>query len=278
MAKPKPVLAIDLKNWIESKVKSNFDYSLATNRRLDIENFIKSHNQKYENKLKLESVRASHSPILNKVLTAQGINPESLGKRKNKKTGLKFNSDMNSQITPSPQAGETDTTPKNIPQGQMQAGQAGLQLPMQETFSKESVSASFSGLFLTLKIAFPDLEDLTVDEKKSLGELWHGAFNLYISNEKMAVIGIPLISTLGMFIPKILASRKKTKMRKSKEEGLNVQKEIDSKNTVQQERIEVAKQENKPPVDEIQKPTIKEILENNKTLPKEEKDDNKIQS
>jgi len=275
MAKLKHVLAIDLKNWIETKVKSNFDYSLATNRRLDIENFIESHNKNYDNKLKLESVRASHSPILNKVLTAQGINPESLGKRKNKKTGLKFNSDMNSTITPSPQAGATDTTPKT-PQ---QAQQGTQQIIQPEIFSKESVSASFSGLFLTLKIAFPDLEDLTVEEKKSLGELWHGAFNLYISNEKMAVIGIPLISTLGMFIPKILASRKKTKLRKSKGEGLEIQKEIDSKNVTQQEIIEVAKQENKPVVPDQEKPTIGEILEKNKTLPKEDKNEsNTVQS
>jgi len=270
MAKPKPVLAIDLKNWIESKVKSNYDYSLATNRRLDIESFIKSVNPKYDNKLKLESVRASHSPILNKVLTAQGINPESLGKRKNKKTGLKFNTDMNTQITPNPQAGDTDTTPKNKPQGQV--GDPNQPMMIQpEIFSKESVSASFAGLFLTLKIAFPDLEDLTVEEKKSLGELWHGAFNLYISNEKMAVIGIPLISTLGMFIPKILASRKKTKLRKSSGEGLERQKEIDSKNTLQSERIEVAKTENNPPVET--KPTMQEILEHNKTLPKEDKNE-----
>ena len=268
MAKYKHVLAIDLKNWIESKVKSNYDYSLATNRRLDIENFISKHNTKYENKLVLENVRASHSPILNKVLEAQGINPESLGKRKNKKTGLKFNSDMNAKITPSPQAGATDSTKPKI-QGQVdQQGQPIIQ-PV-EIFSRESVSASFSGLFLTLKVAFPDLEDLTDEEKKSLGELWHSAFNLYISNEKMAVIGIPLISTLGMFIPKILASRKKTKLRKSKGEGLEVQKEIDSKNTVQQEKIEVAKQENKPVMPQESKPSMQQILEKNKTLPKDE--------
>jgi len=267
MAKPKPVLAIDLKNWIEKQVKSNYDYSLATNRRLDIENFIKNHNPKYENNLKLESVRASHSPILNKVLTAQGINPESLGKRKNKKTGLKFNSDMNAQITPSPQAGATDTTK---PPTQTQQG---LQVIQPEIFSKESVSASFSALFLTMKLAFPDLEDLTPDEKISLGELWHGAFNLYISNEKMAVIGIPLIATLGMFIPKIIASRKKTKLRKSKGEGLEIQKEIDSKNVIQQEKIEVAKVENKPTMPQENKPTMQEILEKNKTLPKEDKDE-----
>jgi len=269
MAKPKAVLAIDLKNWIEQQIKSNFDYSLATNRRLDIENFIKANNSKYDNKLKLDSVRASHFPILNKTLTAHGIDPESLGRRKNKKTGLKYQGDMNTKITPNPQAGETDTTKPKIdptnPQGVI------LQTP--EIFSKESVSASFAGLFLTLKIAFPDLEDLTVEEKKSLGELWHGAFNLYISNEKMAVIGIPLISTLGMFIPKILASRKKTKLRKSKGEGLEVQKEIDSKNKTQQEKIEVAKSENNPTLPQQDKPTMQQILEKNKTLPKEEKDE-----
>jgi len=208
---------------------------------------------------------------LNKTLKANGIDPESLGRRKNKKTGLKFNSDMNPKITPNPQAGETDTTkPQAQPQG---VNPQGVILQTPEIFSKESVSASFSGLFLTLKIAFPDLEDLTESEKKSLGELWHGAFNLYISNEKMAVIGIPLISTLGMFIPKILASRKKTKLRKSKGEGLEVQKEIDSKNVIQQEKIEIQKVENKPTMPQESKPSMQEILEKNKTLPKDEKNE-----
>jgi len=272
MAKPKPVLAIDLKNWIETKVKSNFDYSLATNRRLDIENFIESHNKKYENKLRLESVRASHTPILNKVLDAHGIDPQSLGKRKNKKTGLKYQTDMNSQITPSPQAGATDTTPKPIAQGQQPQG--GLPIIQTEIFTKESVSASFAGLYMTFKLAFPDLEDLTVDEKKSLGELWHSAFNLYISNEKMAVIGIPLIATLGMFIPKIVTSRKKTKLRKSKGEGLEIQKEIDSKNTTQQEKIELEKTENKPTLPQQEKKSMAQILEDNKKLPKDENESN----
>jgi len=270
MAKLKPVLAIDLKNWIETKVKSNYDYSLATNRRLDIETFIETHNKKYDNKLKLDSVRASHFPILNKVLKAQGIDPESLGRRKNRKTGLKYQGDMNSQITPSPQAGETDTTKPKIDPKNPQGLQGQGIIPPVEIFSRESVSASFAGLFLTLKVAFPDLEDLTDEEKKSLGELWHSAFNLYISNEKMAVIGIPLISTLGMFIPKILASRKKTKIRKSKEEGNEIQKEVDSKNVTQQEKIDVAKQENKSVLPQENKPSMQEILEKNKTLPKDE--------
>ena len=124
---------------------------------------------------------------------------------------------------------------------------------------------------MALKIGFPDLEDLTENEKKSLGELWHGAFNLYISNEKMAVIGIPLISTLGMFLPKIIASRKKTKIRKSKEEGNIRQQEIDSKNETQTEKIELVKTENKPVLPQDPKPSIEQIIEKNKTLPKEDK-------
>jgi hypothetical protein len=259
-----PVLADLLKVWIKDNLSNDFDYSLASNRKQDIQDFISANQNKFKKELTIKSVRASHNPLLDKVLMEKGIDPKSLGRatRKNKATGLKFNSDMNAQITPSPQAGESDTTPKTQAQ-QAQQGQAIIQTP--EIFSKESVSASFSGLFLTLKVAFPDLEDLTDGEKKSLGELWHGAFNLYISNEKMAVIGIPLISTLGMFIPKILSARKKTKLRKSKEEGNIRQQEVDHKVETQQENIDKIKTENKP--------SMQEILEKNKTLPKEDKDE-----
>ena len=48
--------------------------------------------------------------------------------------------------------------------------------------------------------------------------------------ENWAIIGIPFLATLGIFIPKIVEARKKKKIRESKEEGLEKQKEIDSKN------------------------------------------------
>ncbi len=270
MVKAKPVLSDLLRVHIREKIKSNYDYSLATNRKQDIQDFISKNQKLFKEELIVKNVRASHNPILDKVLMEQGIDPKSLGRteRKNKNTGLKFNSDMNATITPSPQAGDTDTTPKKIDPKNPQI-QQGLQLQTPEIFSKESVSASFAGLFMALKIGFPDLEDLTESEKKSLGELWHGAFNLYISNEKMAVIGIPLISTLGMFIPKIIASRKKTRIRKSKEEGNLVQKEVDMKNETMQEKIEIIKAENKPVMPQDTKPSMQEILEKNKALPKE---------
>ena len=103
-------------------------------------------------------------------------------------------------------------------------------------------------------------------------ELW--LISLYLQNEKLAVIGIPLLSTLGIFIPKALAGRKKGKVRKSKEEGLERQKEIDIKNEHQQEEIEKIKTETTQPPQDPTKPKIGEI--SGEILPKKDNETDSI--
>ena len=260
----KSSLADLLRVHVKNRLDNKFDYSLATNRKQDILDFIS------ENKTKLnpdqqdvKKIRASMHGIIESSLKERGLHPESVGLKKNSKNKkLKFNSDMNAKITPSAQAGENDTTPKKPMQ--QDPNQPLMQMP--QAYDEASVSATFSALFMTFRIAVPDIELLTDDEKTALGKMWLPAFNLYMSSEKWAVIGIPVMASLGIFLPKILEGRKKGKIRKSKEEGNLRQKEIDDKQDAQRKKF---KDESKK-IDDLSQPAKTGLDEINDVLPKKE--------
>lgn len=239
--------------WIKAKIQNKYDYSNATNRKQDIQNFITAHKGKLtQTQLKNnKTILDSFMPILQTELGNAGIDPKSLGLRVSKK--IKYNPKINAKVTPDPQAGKTDSSPTSktpVPQGGVPVvvspdGSPVIQVP--EVFSKEAVSAVFSALFITFRLAVPDMELLTQEEKNTLGEMWKAAFNLYFSHEKWAVIGIPLIATMGIFIPKVTEGRKKGRIRKSKEEGNLKQKEIDHKNELTQNEKTKEVTETAPP-------------------------------
>jgi hypothetical protein len=228
-------LAPLLREHIQKNIDSKYDYTTATARKMDIQNFMEINKDVLEKDITLNKVRSSHDPILKQLWKKSG-NAEVLERQHKGKNKLKFNGDMNrGNIDPKPQKGKNDESPDTKPTPQ------GLEQPIPQVaiqaYSVEAVSATFSALFLTLKTAFPQMEDLTDDEKKALGEMWQPAFNLYLQNEKLAVIGIPILSTLGLFVPKVLDARKKGKIAKSKEEGLERQREIDLKNENREKQI-----------------------------------------
>lgn len=239
MGKQKPSLADLLRNHINDQLQKNFDYSLASNRKQDILNFIELNKSKLEKNQSIDAIRPSHTRALDACLKNKGIDPESLGRISKKP---KFTGDMKPTITPEPQAGAVDQAPKQKPTG-AQVGQVGVgevQPAQAIIFDEKAVSATLNAFFLMFRLGYPDLELLTNDEKESLGKVWLPAFNKYMT-ENWAIIGIPLLATLGIFIPKIVEARKKKKIRDSKEEGLEKQKEIDSKNQQRQKSIKPEK-------------------------------------
>ena len=243
--KPKaPSLADLLRVHISDQMDKNYDYSLATNRTQDIKNFIESNKSKLSKKqLEINTVRSSMTPLLDAEYIKRDKNPATMNRStKGKTQGLKFNSNLNPTITPMSQAGEKDTSPKPKIQD---PNQPIIQMP--QAYNEEGVSATFSALFMTVRLAIPDVELLTKEEKDALGKMWLPAFNLYLANEKYAVLGIPILATMGIFLPKILEGRKKAKIRKSKGEGLERQKEIDAVNETRQEEIKELQKENIKP-------------------------------
>jgi len=225
--KNKPSLADLLRNHINANLAKNFDYSLATNRKQDILNFIESHKLVLDkHQQKIDTIRPSHNTALEKCLKNKGIDPASIGRSKRTP---KFSGDLNATITPAPQAGAVDTTVKTgTPvQGVDQTGQVIVQ-PQVMIFDEKSVSATLSAIFLMFRFAYPDLELLTDEEKDSLGKVWLPAFNKYLT-ENWAIIGVPLFATAGIFLPKLIKARKAKQMREGKGETKAKQQEIDSK-------------------------------------------------
>jgi hypothetical protein len=207
-----------------------------------------------------KSIRPSHDKILDEQLKNKGIDPKSLG-RVSKKP--RFNSDLNPKITPEPQAGVVDSSPK--PKAGDPIPQGGIVPVVPETFDVKAVSASINSLYLMLRTIYPDLELLSDEEKDSLGSLWKSAFNKYLT-DNFAEIVIPLMATFGIFAPKILEARKKKKERSGiiKETTTETQKE-----DLEKIKKEVEVQREKEILESSQaQQKIKQQVAENEALPK----------
>ena len=191
-----------LREWISLKLDQKYDYSLASNCQADIKSFCSSNkDRKYQEK----NVRPAHVRILNKLLIDRGIEPASIGK----KSKLKFNSELNAKITPNPVSGKVDTTKKDTTTETKQlVGKDGkpiqtIQAPAPhnyEHFDAEGVGATFQAFIMMFRVALPEMEGLSEDEKKTLGRMWLPAFQRYLT-ENWAYIGVPFLGTLGMLLP-----------------------------------------------------------------------------
>jgi len=136
----------------------------------------------------------------------------------------RYVTDLDAQITPEPQPGAVE--PK-VEQTQTTTTVAPVTTPPQiQNFDEKGVAASFNAIFLMLRSLYSDLELLTDDEKDSLGKMWLPAFNRHLT-EKWAIIGVPFIATVGIFLPKIISARrlKKAKEKEEKETKQSQQKE-----------------------------------------------------
>ena len=256
----KKSLADLLRNHIREQLQANYDYSLKSNRKADIEIFISRNQMNLDKSKNSKAIRPSHSKILDEQLKNKGIDPKSLG-RVSKKP--RFNSDLNPKITPEPQAGVVDSSPK--PKAGEPIPQGGVVPVVPETFDVKAVSASINSLYLMLRTIYPDLELLTDEEKESLGSLWKSAFNKYLT-DNFAEIVIPLMATFGIFAPKILEARKKKKERSGiiKETTTETQKSDIEK--IKKEVIENQEKEKEASSQEQQK--IKQQVAENEALPK----------
>jgi len=258
----KKSLADLLRNHIREQLAHNYDYSLKSNRKADIEIFIQRNQKDLDKKNTYTTIRPSHDKILDEQLKNKGIDPKSLG-RVSKKPH--FNSDLKPNITPEPQAGVVDSSPKKQGGTPAPVGQAGVVPVVPETFDTKAVSASINSLYLMLRTVYPDLELLSDEEKDSLGSLWKSAFNKYLT-DNFAEIIIPLMATFGIFAPKILEARKKKKLKS----GTEIKKVSDTQKQdlekIKKEAVEKETKEKEASSQEQQK--IKQQVALNEALPK----------
>ena len=226
-----PTKSNSLREHISKKLDEKFDYSSKSKRGNDVTDFMKGHPQfgKLDDKKDRDRVSKLHNQILKEILKNRNIDARSVGLEK-KPFSPKPNQDMLSEITPDPQAsdpkqptlpGQT-TTPSTTP---TDTSSLTIIPPNQnEHMTEDMVSAFFNACFISIRIAYPELDALTDKEKENLGKMWLPGFKKYLS-ENWAYVGLPLMATLGMFAPKIAAARKKHKeVEEKKKADIKVQK------------------------------------------------------
>lgn len=218
-----------LRDIIDEKIESGFDFSSDSQKRELKDKIWQDNPNLFPNKGALAS---QFYKILKKQLVKHKKDPREYGMSARAPKISLGDSDMKSNIKLELAPTEPTDAQKMEAAKHSTSAQSGTTAtttegpkPWTEGLDVDSVSASFSMLYLTLKMGFPELEALTEDEKKSLGKLWLPAFKKYLS-EMQAIVVIPLIATLGMFGPKIAKARKvgkEKKQEKPKEETKNEQ-------------------------------------------------------
>ncbi len=93
----------------------------------------------------------------------------------------------------------------------------------------EIVGEMINGFWLLLKIKWPILEDLTEEEKESIGRLWIPAAKKYLP-EWWFVIGWPTLYTVALLVSRILDARRKQKEREKRKQKLNTKPQTEQKN------------------------------------------------
>lgn len=218
-----------LRDWINLKLDQKYDYSSSSNITADIKSFCL---QKKQNE---KSVRPSYNRILNQCLKNRNISLDTLGRKTRKP---KFNKSLQAKIEPSP-VGEiaatvTDDKGKKTVATVQYYDKDGKPITTKpvhewENFDSEGVGATLNAFYIMVRVAYPELELLTNEEKQSLGKMWLPAFQRYLS-ENWAYIGIPFLATMGMMLPKIAAARRAHK------EAKGVETKPDNKKAATEER------------------------------------------
>jgi len=125
-------------------------------------------------------------------------------------------SDLKATIKPEPQHFYFEPEPDPVEQikqkitqeqPEIQQLQQKIQVELKnEHLTPKSIEGVVGTIWSVLKIKWP-LEQLTKEEKDSLSKMWLPSFKKYLS-ENWAYIGIPFLSTLGIFAPKIITARR----------------------------------------------------------------------
>ena len=215
-----------IRDHINFKFDSSFDYSTKENRALDV----KEIQEKYK-KLVVEDynkLKSHHAKILQEVMKKRKIDPRTMGLSK-KIPRFTPPTALDPKITPKPQAVGTTGAPvqyaATVPSESV-TGAITPQVPFQEPFIKFSetgTAASFNALYMGIQAIFPYAKDLKESQQKALGEMWTPIFNKYLS-EKMEIV-IAVIATVGIFGGQVASGRRESKKNEPKEKIEDVGKQ-----------------------------------------------------
>lgn len=205
-----------LKDYIDKLIEDDYDFSHASKRREAMHAFCELNKDKG---FKPEKIRTYFRKILTKCLTEKDIDPRPTGVGKRELRAVPAPSGIVPKITPEPVPSSTTTEqPKTLaPPEDQQQEQAGEEKQVTYEITKQHVAAFCVALYLVLKIKWSLLEDLTTDEKNTLAEMWLPCFQRYMG-EKMKLVILPTIGTIGIIAPKIHDARKLKKEKEVQEQ------------------------------------------------------------
>ena len=207
-----------LREWIEKKFDSNYDYSKSSYKKNDRIEFVKSHPELDTTEAK---IRKHFDKILREVAEQKGKPAEAIGTKKPKVNSAMIGSgsDMQATIQAMPQSPQLVGSPTVVsPQveGQLQSGMPQINPTLKGNHDVKAVSAALSAFYLVLKTGFAPLaEELTDDEKESLGNLGKPVFDRFFGENEDLVICFLGIG--GVMMPKLAKGRKLKKEQQAKE-------------------------------------------------------------
>jgi len=132
-------------------------------------------------------------------------------------------SDLKATITAKPQGPIVEKHPVEIINEELKQKESEIQPQTEqiqvknEHIEAEAIESALGGLWALIKLKYPELDQLTKEEKESLARMWLPAFRKYL-NEYWTYLGMPLLATIGILANKIKKARDKKKEKDTKEE------------------------------------------------------------
>ena len=220
-----------IRSHINKLWDSEIDLTKPENRRSSVDTFLKANPT-----LKQSSATAAHQKQLESIAKERG---KSINDYKNAGKAKKpaYNESMNTQITATAQ----DVPATSVEKGTVGGGAMPQAVQNIQTYSSETVAAVFDGIYSGIRLAVPDADDLTDEQKKSLGDLWREPFNKYLGgNEKFDIV-IAAAATIGILSRNLIVG-----YRRGQDKKLEKAKITPSQNTMQtqQKKLEEKKKDN----------------------------------
>ena len=190
-----------------------------------------------KNNPKLTFTKPHYLDILKREIKKRNMDAKAFGLTSKTPTFVRKTSDMKTTLEAHPskvtekQPKSKDTTEIAKIETSTTANQEEIRDVMDEVrinYTEKNVAVSIKAVYNVLKIRYPEIDDLTEEEKEILGELWLPAFQKYFA-DKYFILIVPMLSTLTLISPKIQKAKKKAKTWTGKDYENEIQKLKDKK-------------------------------------------------
>lgn len=198
-----------LRDYINKLIDEGYDFSYASKKREALYKFCELHKDRG---FKPEKIRTYFRKMLTKCLKEKGIDPRYTGAGKR---GSRLVYTAQGECIPEP-IPTTNLVKKPFLESNQEQSEQTQDQQSTYTIRIKTIAAFLAALYLTLKLKWGFLEDLTDDEKVTLAEMWQPAFQKYTS-EKFALLVFPTIATMGLLAPKLYKARKLKKEKETEE-------------------------------------------------------------